>query len=125
MSYQIGTSAGTKATLATLSVVDPKSSYKPGAQRVRLTSGGSRDIGYPQAVWRWGFITQAQRNALRAYCTGASATVYITTRVNDTISTAADAYDDFQAIMHWPEEEDREAFRRIGFELTFTNLVPT
>ncbi len=96
----------------------PRSTFAPWAATVDLGNGTSRAMGRPSAAWYWGLLTQAGRNALRAYCTGKSARVYIATRKNDN----SDAYTTYDAVMLWPDEEDRQASRRIGFVIQFRDL---
>lgn len=119
MAYKIGTTLENMVTLASLGIADPKSTFQPYTELVPLDSGKERGQGFPVATWQWGFLTVAQRNALRAYCTGASSSVYIQTRKAD----SSDVFDDFTAIMVWPLAEERDAFRRIGFVIRFKHLV--
>lgn len=120
--YKIGTSFGGLATLSSLALKDPKSSYNPGQGKVRLASGQDRDLGGATATWTFGFLTYAQRDILRTYCTGTSGNIYIESRINDNVSSAHDAWKDFLCIMHWPEEE-KDTFFRIPFVIEFTHLV--
>jgi len=119
--YEIGTSYGGMANLEDLTtpVDPPKSSFWPHSRYVNLGNGQVRGAGFARAEWRWGFVTQAQRNQLRTFCTGASAEVYIQTRKNDT----SDAYQVYTAVMVWPEEEQRENGRRLDFVIEFRDLV--
>lgn len=103
----------------TLGVVAPKSTFKPWAGTVDLGNGLSRALGRPSAVWSWGFMSSANRNALRAYCTGKSSRVYIRTRKND----SSDAYAVYSAVMLWPDDEERFANRRLNFAVEFRDLV--
>ena len=123
--YQIGASYGALANVEGLStpVPAPKSSYRPYASSVPLGDGSFRGTGYPVATWRFGYLTAAQRNMLRTFCTGKSASVYIKTRITDAVSGASDAYKIFTAIMVWPDEEERQAGRRLEFEIEFRHLV--
>jgi hypothetical protein len=119
MPYMIGSTLGGMVTLASLGVPDPKSTWQPYSELVPLDSGKERGVGFPVATWQFGYLTRAQRNALRTFCTGASAAVYIQTRKADN----DDAYDDYSAIMVWPLAEDRDAGRRISFVIRFKHLV--
>lgn len=119
--FAIGTTPGNLTALSALGaqgIPDPKPFFTQGARRTMI-SGQDRDTGAPRAVWRWGFLRQAAREALRAYCPGASATVYIRTRKLD----SADAFETYRAIMVWPEEEDLDGFRRVGFDVQFRQMV--
>ena len=97
----------------------PKVRYYPGGESVVLGDGSKRWVGFPSATMTWGFISQANRDALRAYCAGASATVYISIPVNDN----QDEYVDFQATMFWPDEEERDASRRKEFVIEYKRLI--
>lgn len=119
MPYAIGSTLGGLATVTGLGLPNPKSSYRPYSELLALGSGGYRGAGLPSAAWNFGYLTQAQRDALRAYCTGASASVYIETRKVDN----SDAFDQFSAIMRWPEEEERDNFYRLDFTVEFHHLV--
>lgn len=99
----------------------PKGFFQFYSVALPLEDGGVRGGGWRKAMWRWQFLTQAQRDALRTYCTGASADVYIKTRTVDN----SDAYVIYSAKMIWPgpDPEQRDALRRIEFELNFQALV--
>jgi hypothetical protein len=117
--YKIGTTAEGLALLSelTTAVTFPKHRYSQG-QAVSLPNGGTRYVGYAKAVWHWDFLPQAMRDQLRTYCTGASAEVYIRTRKSDT----ADAFANLRVMMNWPAEEEKDATRRIPFDISFTVL---
>lgn len=95
----------------------PKSTFLPYSQLLNLGEGTVRGSGWATATWRFGFLTQSQRNQLRTFCTSASASVYIKTRKNDT----SDAYEVYTAVMIWPEE-NKDAGKRLDFVLAFQNL---
>jgi hypothetical protein len=118
--YKIGTSLVGMVTLDSLGIPDPKGIYRPYTEAVNLGDGTVRGAGYPTAEWQWGFLTQTQREALRDYCAGASASVYIET----TTTENSDEYKDFLAVMIWPEEEERtSAMRRLEFSVQFRQMV--
>jgi hypothetical protein len=100
-SYQIGTSYGTLANLETLAtpVSAPRHTLLVYSKPTPLSDGSVRALGWPTTTWHWDFLTQAQYTALRAYCSGLSAVVYINTKKN----TAA--YQTYRATMLWPEQE--------------------
>ena len=119
MSYKIGATSGGMVTLTSLGIPNPKGEFFKFSDIRLLGDGGARGVGAPRAVWRWGYLTRAQRDTLRTYCIGASSTAYIETRTLDT----ADVFDQYSATMIWPAEEERSAGRRLGFEIEFRNLV--
>ncbi len=106
-------------TLASLGIPEPKHFYKYSGERRDTIDGGVKALGAPQAVWHWDFCRQAWRDALKVYCPGSYAIVYIETRVHDN----SDSYDVFTARMIWPEEEEKDAFRRMDFDIEFRHLV--
>jgi len=120
-SYQIGTTYGGLTNLESLTtpVAPPKSSFIPYSQSLALGSGSVRGGGWATAIWSWGFLTQAQRNQLRTFCTGKSASVYINTRKNDT----SDAYQVYTAVMVWPDEEIKDHGFRTDFQIVFQKCV--
>ena len=101
--FEIGTTSETMTNLGNLTtpVTAPRSAYLPYSKIVRLADGSARGLGFPQAQWTFPLITLEERDQLKTFCTGASAAVYIRTKLND------DTYADFSAVMHWPEEEER------------------
>lgn len=121
-SYQIGTSTGTLTNVESLTtpLPPPKSTFTPYAEPVDLGNGAVRGAGWASATWNWGFLTQAQRDQLRTYCTGASASVYIVTRKTDT----TDAYTTYSGVMIWPQNEERDSkYVRTDFTVEFRKLV--
>lgn len=126
MGYQIGTTLGGMTDLQSLTtpVDPPKTTFKPYSQYLPLGSGAVRGGGWATAEWRYNasgddYLTRAQRDQLKAFCTGASAEVYISTPVNDT----ADQFKTFRAIMIWPEEEVKDFTVRRDFVIRFQRLV--
>lgn len=115
--FEIGTAVDSTVTLASLGVPAPKYEYGLYAGEIVLGDGTSRGVGFPVTVWHWSFITAAQRTALRTYCTGKSAVVFIRTIKDD------NTYADFEAIMIWPTHEERSAGRVLDFSLEFRNMV--
>ena len=125
--YQIGLTSGSMVKLESITVsgssvpVDyPKSTYMPYADSLTLVSGLVRGMGYPTTTWSWSVITRVQRDALRQYCPGQSANVFIKTKTMDT----ADTYAVYSAVMVWPtQEEERDATRRLNLKLLFKSMV--
>ena len=104
----------------------PKGDYQPWSVVLPTGDALARGLGRPTAQWRWnfsptGFISDALRDALRVYCTGKSARVYIRTRTFE----STDKFVTFQAAMLWPDKEDRD-FKgvRKGFVIEFRDLIP-
>lgn len=102
----------------------PKSPFQPYGELHTMQSGKVIGVGWATITWQWGFLTRAQRNQLRTFCTAASGLVYISSRQNDVISTVSDEFVEYLCRVTWPLGEDREATRRMGFKLVFTRCVP-
>ncbi len=103
-----------------LGLPPPRGLFTPFTQAVTLGDGSVRGAGWKAAEWKWGFVTRAQRDILRAYCPGASAEVFISTRSVD----SSDAYGVFRARMLWPQQEEPQAGRRLDFSIKFQGLIP-
>lgn len=121
--FKIGTDHATLTNVEELGtpLSPPRSTFKPYSQNLPLGNATVRGGGWPVATWRWGFMTQAQYNALKAaYCTGKSAAVNINTLQND-----GSTYDEYVTTLVWPDEEDLEFLngRVVNVVLTFQNLV--
>ena len=98
----------------------PRSLFVDYSRVIPLGDGTLRGAGWPTGEWRWGFMSQAQRNQLRTFCTGASAAVYIRTRENDT----SDAYQYYTATMIWPPDGEEKAHgKRLDFVAAFQNMT--
>lgn len=97
----------------------PKSAFVDYSQYLPLGDGTVRGSGWATGEWRWGYLEQAERGDLRAYCTGASNSVYIRTRENDT----SDQYGYYSCTVIWPQEEEKDHFYRPDFVLRFQKLV--
>lgn len=118
-SFMIGTAYATLTNLEALNIPAPRSIWRPYAALADLSDKTVRGLGSPVVVWEWGFLTQAQRDALRTYCTGASSNVWIKTQTMD----SAAAYVYYSGVMIWPEQEDYAASRRLNFTLIFRQLT--
>ena len=117
---------GGLATLASLGVPNPHPVWLPAVSRAKLGDNSARLLGAPSLQWQWGYITQAARDALRAYCTGASAHVIIITPTTETVSTVPNASARYSCQLWWPSPdapEDPQAGRRVQFNLLFKQLV--
>lgn len=121
LEIEIGATAETMENLQdlTVPVVYPKDLFTPWSENIELADGSKRGAGAPMAVWTWATISQAERDQLREFCTGASSTVYIKTSTNDD----ADTRRIYQATMIWPAGEDIDFTHRRDFTIQFRNLV--
>jgi hypothetical protein len=118
-SFMIGTTSSTTSLDAlTTPVPDPKSSYLPYARINNKGNGGTRGIGSPVAQWTFPVLELAEYSQLKTFCPGASADVYIQTKLDD------DTFELFQGKMIWPNEpQDRWYGERKNFTVIFRNLI--
>jgi hypothetical protein len=118
---EIGTTLEGMTNLESLTtpIPNPKPFYRQFSEVVATLGGGNYGRGYAQVDWVWNVLTREQRDQLRTFCAGASATVYIRTRTNDN----SDAYKKFIAIMRFPNEEERDSRARLDFKIAFMHLV--
>jgi hypothetical protein len=118
--FEIGTTLMGMTNIEQLStpLTAPKSAYLPYARTANKGSGGTRGIGSPVAQWMFALLSAAQLNQLKTFCPGASADVYIRTKLDD------DTYADFSGKMIWPNEpQDRWYGERKNFTVVFRNLI--
>lgn len=121
--FKIGTTLGGMTNIESLAtpLPAPKAPYKLYMRSLMSSSGLTVGRGFPVCQWIFPLLTAAQRTQLRTFCTGASASVYIRTMTNE-----ADAYANYLAVMHWPDEERRDPSKRhdrLEFVVLFTHLV--
>ena len=124
-SYKIGSTAGGTVNVESLvsAVVGrmpaPVSRFAPYVEGIDTENGDIVALGLPTVIWAFPFLTLAQRDALRAFCTGASATIFIETMGID----SSEAYLKLTGKMLWPQQETRDSNgRRLNFELTFIQM---
>lgn len=116
--YKIGTTSGNKVALSTLTQHDPQPALAYYAEYIKLGDGTRRGAGWIMAEWRWKYISWDEIAALKTYCTGISAAVYITTPDNEGDWT------DYSARMHWPQiTEPLHGAYAEDFVIEFTELV--
>lgn len=113
--FMIGTTQGSMTNVEALStpVQAPEATFQAYEDRIDLGSGGVRGVGPAVCTWRWGFLTSAQRAAMKAFCAGASATVYIKT-LDDSL-----AYHTYRATMIWPQAEEVDTGRTLEIAIEF------
>lgn len=121
--YKIGSSLGTLTSLDLLAtpIVDPKHVAHNYSSQDDLADGSVRGMGWPFIEWRYGYVTQAQRDMFRTFCPSSSSIVYIRTKQNE----SADGFKTYRAVMIWPLNEDKRAGRRMDFILMFRQLLET
>jgi len=117
--FEIGTTEEgmTNIEILTEPLDPPKSEFLPYARIVNLGNGGKRGVGFPVAIWNFPLMTLEQRDQLKIFCPDASAAVFIRTKKND------DSYAVFEAVMIWPENEDRWYGIKRNYQILFRNLI--
>ncbi|HEY4693023.1 MAG TPA: hypothetical protein VIH16_06265 [Bellilinea sp.] len=119
-SFEIGATQGGMVNLESLAtpIIPPDWKFAEYSDEIPLPNGKVRGVGYPLATWHWGYLEKAERTALRTFCTGKSAEVYIKTLVNDSL-----AYKTFRAVMVWPAGEDPTCDIYPDFTIEFRHLI--
>lgn len=118
--FEIGATEGGMTNIESLTtpLPLPKSSYLPYARTPSKGNGGTRGMGSPIAQWQFGVLTIEEYTQLKSFCPGASADIFIRTKLDD------DTYADFQGIIIWPNDpQDRWFAHRKSFTVIFRNLI--
>jgi len=127
--YQIASLADGLAgmvTLDSLGIPKPHPVWVDAVSTAKLGDGSARFLGLPWLRWDWGFVTFSQRDTLRTFCTGASASVYIVTPTTNRISGVSNAAQAYLCKMWWPspeKPEDPQTGRRLEFSISFKQMV--
>lgn len=129
--YKIGTTYNGMTALGSLAtpVRLPKFSYLDYSKPLQLGNGLVRGGGWATAEWHWDVISATERDMLKTFCTGASAFVYIMTRVNANSGSGStlvvDKYVPFHAVMIFPNPQGTRDFTgvRRDFTIKFQALV--
>ena len=96
----------------------PDSSFSLYSGAVDLADGLQRGLGKSTAVWHWEALTHTQREALKAYCSGLCADIFIRTLDED------NEYADYSGFMIWPAMENIDAAGSVlDFTISFVQLV--
>jgi len=127
MSYQyaIGSTLEGMVNLSDLTpaIPAPRAYFRLHAETLPSPGGGVFGVGWSSCEWLWGFLSAAQRQALRAFCADLAATVYIRTTTNEVAEGGGYTYQAYQARMLWPDDENIDAGRRLEFRLQFQELI--
>lgn|SRR5574341_2194384 len=124
--FKIGTTLVGMVTLASLGIPNPHPIWRGGVTSVKLGDHSARILGLPVLDWEWGFLGQTQRDALRTYCPGASAQVFIQTPTTENVASVPNASKPYQCQMIWPapdNPEDPQTGRRLSFRVIFRGMV--
>lgn len=122
--YQIGTAPGNMVNLETLfasvrGIYTAKADPVDYSQPTRLGDGSLKGNGWLQTTWHFDYLSLANYNVLKGYCSGLSSQVYIRTRSNDgTFAT-------YTATMLWPEKEPERGSSLVVMDISikFIKLV--
>jgi hypothetical protein len=119
---KIGTTYGGMTALPSLAtpVHSPQTCiYTPYSATVRTGDNGARGIGLPMVTMYWRALPIAQRDQLRTFCTGLTATVFIY------IPTDASGYTfaAFSGTMIWPMGDNYFGPNTQDLTLVIRNLV--
>jgi hypothetical protein len=110
-------------SLTSLANMAPAVEYRAYQETEILANLSRRGVGFAAFVWTWGFVPTDLFNALRALCPGASAAMYIRTRIESADEVTAGGYLYYTATMIWPDLDSYQY--RAGsyqtFQLLFVN----
>jgi hypothetical protein len=96
--------------------VSPLGSYYAWIASKHLANGLERSLGRPRAPWLWKNIAATLRTALKVFCPGKSARVYICTLADPSLGT----YAAYQAALIWPDSDNAYT---PDFVIEFRDLV--
>lgn len=125
MSYALGTTdppTDIEELLGTTALTGkraPQDTFYEASVFVDRADGLQSGHGYPTVTWRFGVLSQAMIDNLRAICPGRSAEVYLTTR------NADGDFATYQGVMIWPQRQAdarQAADKFVGLEFTFRRL---
>ena len=117
---KIGTYAGGvvgMVTLQSLGIVAPLMDFHEFSQETILGDSTVEGNGWSASEWHWGYLTQAQYDALVAFKTGKTTPVYTRDRKTGNV------YANFLTNMIWPERERWENNCVIDFTIRFIAMV--
>lgn len=122
-SFEIGLSEDAMTNLESLAapIIPPAWTYTQYPTQIQLPNGKIRGMGFPKATWHWGYLEADEREALRVFCVGKSAEVFIKTPTNEDNSGLS--YSVFQCIMVWPAGESPIVEIYPDFTIEFRHLV--
>lgn len=86
-----------------------------------VASGHTAGLGFPIATWTLRAPSMLQRENLRDFCSGPSASVYIRTPSNET-TAGVRVWKDYLCIAHWVQRPELVDFAYVEqVEITFTH----
>jgi hypothetical protein len=120
MRFAIGTSveALTELDEFTVPIPEPNHEYAPYAETITIGDGSEFGLGLPQAAWVFALLEYSEQyNQLKAFCPGASASVYICTPDD------SDTFTIYQATLVWPKIKKPENNWSVNLVIEFRDLV--
>lgn len=120
--YAIGTAADNLQNLEDdLGIPPPHPApFREWAATYECGDGRVQGDGWPSVEWHWDYLSAVHAAALRTYCSGKSAFVYIKTLKADRTT-----YGTYYVVMIWPTLPDEAAFQMgrasSNFVLRFTH----
>jgi hypothetical protein len=118
--YAIGTAADNLQNLEDDLGIPPPHPAPHTEWATEYEAGDGRQYGdgWPSVTWRWAYLNATHLAALRTYCTGKSAHVYIKTLKPDLTT-----YGTYYCVMVWPDDPKYRPGRvKLDFEIQFTHL---
>jgi hypothetical protein len=115
--YKIGITSGSMVALSSILTTLPKANVPDYDEFSTMAGGKDRGLGGLQCEWRFSGLTSADITALRAYCSGKSADVYIRTL------TEGNSYASYSAIMIWPKMLPPKAGVTYDYAFEFRQMV--
>jgi hypothetical protein len=110
-----------------LGIRPPKGRFVEASILLDTPDGHVSGHGSPAATWLFDVLTIEMVAALRAYCPGRSAAIYLRTLVAPDSQNAGESYRLFDGIMVWPTEEymsrRQVGGRYMGIEFQFRGLT--
>jgi hypothetical protein len=103
--FMIGATYGGMAYFKDLTVAmkEPRADPMDYAKMITLGDGTDRGVGQLVQIWHWGFMSEAQRNALEEFI----GPVYVRTLQND------GTFGVFTAELAWPKKEPEHYAKRV------------
>ena len=118
--FKIGTFAGGTGGLVTLASLDipaPLADFLEFSQEDIAGDATVQGNGWSESEWHWGYLTEAQYDALAGYRTAKTTQVYTRDRKR------ANTYANFLVNMIWPERENWQNNCVVDFSIRFISMI--
>ena len=116
--FKISTSTAGYVNINTLMPIakEPDWSYAQYSREDILGDGTVRGSGYPISEWHFGYLTHSEFAALKEFCPGKSASVYMVTKTHE------NTYGTYTAVMVWPENVRWQNSKAIDVTVKFQKM---